>query len=470
MNENGSLEFQLQSMGRRSVVARFDAEHVSSDGGLPLLREVAQRSGLLQRFSTCFRDYRDPRMIEHSVVDLISQRIFAITAGYEDLNDHATLCKDPLLAMVSGKLDVRGDLRSRKKDRGKPLASPSTLNRLELTPADADERSRYKKIVYDAAAIEAFFIEAFFQLHSEAPAQIVLDLDATDDPIHGHQEGRFFHGYYGNDCYLPLYIFCGDHLLAAKLRPSNIDGSSGALEEVQRIVKKIRSKWPTVKIILRADSGFTRDAIMSWCEANVVDFVFGLAKNARLEEMIREDLIEAERRCRASGQPERIFGELVYRTRDSWSRERRVVAKAEHIVGKANPRFVVSSLPPSAMPARELYEDFYCARGDMENRIKEQQLALFADRTSAQTMRANQLRLWFASVAYVLMNALRIFGLAGTALARAQCDTIRTRLIKVGALVCVSVRRVLLRLSAAAPVRELFGQILTNLRERLAVL
>lgn len=467
MTECTQNEFEFQGVGRRKVVARFDAEHVSSDGGLTLVREVDQRLGLLAAFSACFVDHRNQDLIEHTAQDLISQRVLGIVAGYEDLNDHATLAKDPLLAMVVGKVDVDGTKRRRKEDTGKPLASPSTLNRLELTPADASSKARYKKVVYDSAAIESFFVESFLKQHPTPPKEIVLDLDATDDPIHGKQEGRFFHGFYGNYCYLPLYIFCGPDLLVAKLREANIDGSAGAKEEVERVVTQIRKAWPEVKVILRADSGFARDALMSWCEANKVDFVFGLAKNTRIVGMIGEALEQAKQRSLNSGESEREFRELIYRTVDSWSCARRVVAKAEHIRDKSNPRFVVTTLPVTTYEARALYEDVYCARGDMENRIKEQQLALFADRTSAHTMRANQLRLWFASVAYVLMNALRRFGLAGTDLASAQCDTIRTRLIKVGALVSVSVRRVLLRLSAAAPAQAIFAQVLRHLSERL---
>ena len=434
MKSDRQSELELQDVGRRRVVARFDAEHVSLDGGLSLVREVDQRLGILAAFAACFTDHRKQRLVEHSVQDLLSQRVYGLIAGYEDL---------------------------------KPLASPSTLNRVELTPKDATSASRYKKVVYDEASIEAFFVDAFLKQHPKAPDEIILDLDATDDPIHGHQEGRFFHGYYGNYCYLPLYIFCGSDLLVAKLRPSNIDGSAGAQEEVARVVGQLRKKWPNVKVVLRADSGFARDVLMDWCESNSVDFVFGLAKNTRLVSMISTELQSAEQRSAASGQPEREFKELRYSTLNSWSRERRVVAKAEHIVEKPNPRFVVTTLSPEEHDAKRLYEVIYCARGDMENRIKEQQLALFADRTSAQTMRANQLRLWFASVAYVLMNALRRFGLSGTDLERAQCDTIRARLIKVGALVCVSVRRVLLRLSAAAPAQTLFGSVLANLQNRL---
>ena len=439
--------------GKRRLVAAFDGEHISSDGGLVLLHRVDKRSGLLKRFAGCFRDHRDPELIHHSVEELVRQRVFGIACGYEDLADHTGLRVDPLLAAVVG-----------KKEPTEALASPSTLNRLELTPADATTGSRYRKVVYDADAIADFFVDVFLDAHRKAPEELVLDLDATDDPIHGTQEGRFFHGYYGNYCYLPLYIFAGDFLLCAKLRTSDIDGSAGALDEVKRIVAHIRTRWPKVKLVLRADSGFARDELMTWCEENTVDYIFGLARNERLEARIAVDLEEVRIKSAQSGKAERQFRELRYRTLDSWTCERRVVAKAEHLGDKSNPRFVVTSFSPLVHQAQALYEDLYCARGEMENRIKEQQLDLYADRTSAHTMRANQLRLWFASVAYVLINLLRHFGLRGTQMERAQAGTIRLKLLKVGAVVRVSVRRVVLSLSAASPVAELFGRIAESLK------
>lgn len=456
-----SAQFEFDGVCGRKLIASFDAEHVTSDGGVVLLHRVDRRFGLLRRFAECFKDFRDPELIEHTVEQLLRQRVFGIACGYEDLVDHAALRDDPLLAAVVGKTDPLGRDRREKKDRGHPLASASTLNRLELTPTDAGPESRYRKIRYDGEAIERFFVDAYLDAHQRAPKEIVLDLDATDDPIHGTQEGRFFHGYYGNYCYLPLYIFAGDFLLCAKLRKADIDASAGALEEVQRIVTQIRARWPAVRIALRADSGFARDALMTWCEENGVHYVFGLARNARLEEMVALELALARNvsETERDGQPVRIFKELRYETLDSWTRTRRVVGKAEWLGQKENPRFVVTSFTAKECEARALYEDVYCARGDMENRIKEQQLDMFADRTSAHTMRANQLRLWFASVAYVLVNLLRHFGLRGTALERAQSGTIRLKLLKLGAVVRVSVRRVVLSLSAAAPIREVFGKI-----------
>jgi hypothetical protein len=364
-----------------------------------------------------------------------------------------------------GKRDPTGGARKRAGDRGKALAGKSTLNRLELTAQAVADGERYKKIELDAGRVERLFVELFVQAHAAAPpSEIVLDLDATDDPVHGRQEGRFFHGYYDAYCYLPLYIFCGDHLLAATLRPSNIDASAGALDELERIVAQIRAHWPTVKIVVRADSGFCREPIMRWCEHNGVDYALGLARNARLVGLVENALAQAQALYDERGEPARLFVEFGYRTRESWSRTRRVIAKAEHLERGANPRFVVTTLGDEA---RALYEDIYCARGEMENRIKEQQLALFADRTSAATMRANQLRLWFSSVAYTLVEALRRLALVGTELARAQCDTIRCRLLKIGARITVSVRRVWVALSESCPVAELFWRVWRALR-RLA--
>jgi hypothetical protein len=372
---------------------------------------------------------------------MVAQRVFGIALGYEDLIDHDQLRHDPVLAALAGKLEAR------RKDCA-PLAGKSTLNRLEHAPSDP---SRYHKIGHDAGAIERLLVELFLDAHACAPREIILDLDATDDPLHGRQEGRFFHGYYDCYCYLPLYIFCGRHLLAAKLRRSNIAASAGAVAEVERIVGQIRARWPRVKIVLRADSGFAREALMSWCEANGVDYLFGLARNDRLVGAIADELAAAEAESLAQGSPARRFAELLWATRASWTRQRRVVAKAEHLQKGANPRFVVTSLPASEVDARALYEDLYCARGEAENRIKEQQLDLFADRTSAATLRANQLRLWFASFAYVLLEALRRIGLRHTQFAAATCGTIRLKLLKIGAQVRRSVRRVKVAMASACP-------------------
>ena len=455
--------FRFHSQSGRDVVARFDGGRITSDGGSVLLGETERRTGILRQFAACFTDHRDPELIEHTVHDLVAQRVYGLALGYEDLNDHDELRADPLLATLIGKVDPTGRDRVRARDVGKALAGKSTLNRLELTTEEAGPDSRYKKIVLNGSAVDEVLVEVFLQAHTRAPERFVLDLDATDDPLHGQQEERFFHGYYGCYCYLPLYVFCGEHLLCARLRRSNIDASAGAREEVQRIVGQIRERWPHVRILLRADSGFAREALMAWCEEHGVDYLFGLAKNERLRRALGQQLRQAQQQCERTGQPARVFRDFTYRTRKSWSRKRRVVGKAEHLSGKSNPRFVVTSLSAEQWDARALYEDLYCARGDMENRIKEQQLYLFADRTSAATMRANQIRLWFSSVAYLLLQALRRLGLRGTALARAQCDTIRLKLLKIGARIRVTVRRVWIALSSGSPYADLFEQVYRNL-------
>jgi len=426
---------------RRSVVADFDGGALTSDAGGLLLGASDRAIGLIARFAACFRDRRRPEFVEHSVATLVGQRVFGIALGYEDLNDHDELRHDPLMAVLSGKLAAR-------RPDCAAVAGKSTLNRLELSREVA---TRYHKISHDPQAIEALFVDVFLAAQAKAPKRIVLDLDATDDPLHGHQEGRFFHGYYNNYCYLPLYVFCGRHLLAAKLRRSNIDASAGAEEEVARIVGQIRARWPRVRILLRADSGFCREALMAWCERNRVDFVFGLARNARLVDEIYVELAQAEEEASRTAKPARRFKDFSYSTLDSWSRRRRVIAKAEWTGGEANPRFLVTSLSRAEAEARFLYENVYCARGEMENRIKECQGDLFADRTSTATMRANQLRLWFASAAYVLLSALRRIGLAHTQFAQAACGTIRLKLFKIGALVRLSARRIKFAMASACP-------------------
>src|SRR5512142_1920627 len=411
--ECNSSYLNFPMLGRREIVADFDGGDISSDGGALLLRQTETLTGIIRQFADCFTDHRNPDLIEHTVQELVAQRVHALALGYEDLNDHDDLRRDPLLATVVGKADPTGKTRQRPRDRGKALAGKSTLNRLELTPPGADSDSRYKKITCRTHDVECLFVTLFLQAHSRPPERIVLDLDATDDPIHGHQLGRFFHGYYKNYCYLPLYIFCGDHLLCARLRPSDLDASAGSVKPLKRIIAQIRQAWPQVKVVIRADSG--------------------LAQNPRLVAAIAAELAQVRERFEATEQPARTFAELRYRTLDTWSRERRVVAKAEHLAKGPNPRFVVTSLSPEGRAAQLLYEEDYCGRGQMENRIKEQQLHLFADRTSARTMRANQIRLFFSSMAYVLLEALRRLGLAGTELACAQCQTIRLKLLKIGA-------------------------------------
>lgn len=459
--------FDFQPLFRREVTVRFDGGTITSDAGGLLLREVEAKTQLLAELAKCFDDFRNPEVIEHTAEELVKQRVFALALGYEDLNDHDQLRADPLLATLVGKRDVTGQERRQQRDQGKPLAGKSTLNRLELTPVRATEKSRYKKIVARHKDIEQWFVRAFLQLHSQPPEEIVLDLDATDDPIHGHQLGRFFHGYYDGYCYLPLYIFCGEHLLCARLRPADIDASAGCVKQLARIIAEIRRHWPQVRIIVRGDSGFCRENLMRWCEENTVDYVLGLAKNKRLTKILGRALHQVQLQFEATGQPARQFEEFSYSTRKSWSRERRVVGKAEHLEKGSNPRFVVTSLSQERWDARALYEELYCARGEMENRIKEQQRYLFADRTSCQTMRANQLRLWLSSAAYVMLQALRQEGLKGTPLAKARCDTIRLKLLKIGALVQVTVRRVWFSLAESCPYQALFAQVFDNLRRWL---
>jgi hypothetical protein len=431
----------------REVVAAFDGGAITSDAGALLLGATDRAIGLMARFARCFDDVRRQDLIEHEVVTLVGQRVFGIALGYEDLNDHDELRHDPIMAVLAGKLEAR-------RKECAPVAGKSTLNRLELSRL---QPTRYHKISRNPIAIKRLMVDLFLEAHERAPNEIILDLDATDDPVHGEQEGRFFHGYYDCYCYLPLYVFCGRHLLAAKLRRASVDAAAGAVEELARIVAHIRRRWPHVRILVRADSGFARDDLMAWCEANGVHFLFGLAKNDRLIAEITHELAQAEAKSRRTGKPARSFKEFKWITRRSWSRERRVIAKAEFTDGEANPRFVVTSLKRAECKPKYLYEKLYCARGEMENRIKECQLDLYADRTSAATMRANQLRLWFASMAYVLLCALRRIGLHHTPFAKASCGTIRLKLLKIGALVRISVRRIKIAMASSCPAAPVWG-------------
>lgn len=440
--------FEFQPLKQREIRAQFDGGAMTSDGGGLLLREVDKRVGLLGQFANCFTDYRNPDLIEHTVEELVAQRVYGLALGYEDLNDHEELRNDPLLAVMVEKADPRREA----------LAGKSTLNRLELTGETASRKERYKKIALDHGAVDRLLVDIFLQAHREAPQEIILDLDATDDPLHGQQEGRFFHGYYGHYCYLPLYIFCGDFLLCARLRSSNIDASAGSVQELQRIVEQIRSAWPGGRVVVRGDSGFCREELMAWCEASHVEYLLGLAKNERLKAEIKKEMEEAKAQYQQTGRAARLFKEFVYQTRESWSRARRVVAKAEHLEKGENPRFVVTSVSGEEWPAQALYEKHYCARGDMENRIKEQ-LMLFSDRTSTHYLRSNQLRLYFSSIAYVLLQMLRRLGLEGTELAKAQCSTIRLKLLKIGALIRITVRKVWISLAGGYPYVALFRQV-----------
>jgi hypothetical protein len=431
----------------REVVAAFDGGPITSDAGALLLGAADHAIRLTERFAACFHDVRRAHLIEHEVATLVGQRVFGIALDYEDLNDHDALRRDPIMAVLAGKLAA-------KRADYAPLAGKSTLNRLELSRL---EPTRYHKISHNPVAIRRLLVDLFLEAHEKAPSEIILDLDATDDPVHGNQEGRFFHGYYDCYCYLPLYIFCGRHLLAARLRPANQGAAAGVVKDVARIVAHIRRRWPKTRIVVRADSGFAQDELMAWCEANGVHFVLGLQQNVRLVAEIKDELARAEARSRRSGKPARSFKEFKYETRRSWSRERRVIAKAEFTGGEANPRFVVTSLKRAECRPKYLYEKVYCARGEMENRIKECQLDLYADRTSTATMRANQLRLWFASMAYVLLCALRRVALQHTRFADASCGTIRLKLLKIGALVRISVRRIKIAMASSCPAADVWA-------------
>jgi hypothetical protein len=445
--------FGFKASGKREIVARFDGGTISSDGGAFLLRQTDERLNLLGRLAECFLDGRNQEQIEHSIQEMLSQRIYGLALGYEDINDHEQLRKDPVFGILAGRDEL-----------GKPLAGKSTLNRMEL---GAGTKDRYKKVTFWKEAIDELLVRVFIESHQEAPDEIILDVDTTDLPLHGKQEGRFFHGYYDEYCYLPLYIFCGEHVLCARLREANHDAAFGSLAEIQRIVAQIRAAWGEVKIILRGDSGFCRNELMSWCENQGVEFVFGLARNQRLRRIIGAPMHAATEQWKQTGKPARVFSEFGYRTKKTkkggWDRERRVVAKAEHIDGKENPRFVVTSLNSERWGAQALYEDLYCARGEMENRIKEQ-FSLFAERVSSETMRANQLRVYLSAMAYILVSGLRRLGLQGTELAQAQVSTIRTKLLKIGAQVRVTVRKVWVSMSSSYPWQGVYQQVWANLR------
>ena len=461
-----------QHLGGRELVWRFDGGDITSDGGVLVLKKLEARTGIVRRFAACFTDYRKADQIEHPLLDLVMQRVFGLALGYEDLNDHDDLRRDPMLAVALGKDDVKGEQRRRAQDRGKALAGKSTLNRLELTAPDYggsprqkdSDKPETKKIVVDPESIDALLVDLFMEAHEQVPERIILDLDATDDIVYGQQEGRFYHGYYHDYCYLPLYVFCGEHLLCARLRMSNIDASADSVEELEPVVARIRQRWPAVKILLRGDGGFCREKLMAWCEREGMDYIFGLAQNARLKKQIAPEMAQAEKQFEQTKASARVFTEFLYATQDTWSRQRRVIAKAEHIAKGANPRFIVTSLSAQQMAAQELYEKEYCARGECpENRIKEQQLDLFADRTSTGKMWSNQLRLYFSSIAYVLLQTLRRTALAGTELAKAQCGTIRLKLLKIGAQIRVTVRKIWISLAEGYPHAALFARVLAAL-------
>ena len=452
MTECNEDRFEFASVqGTREIVAEFSGGTISSDGGGLLLQETDSKMNLLKRFSQCFVDLRNQDLIEHSVEQMIRQRVLAMALGYEDLNDHEQLRQDPLLGAMVGKAQPGTEA----------LAGKSTLNRMELGTGIA---TRYKKVTFWRDSVDELLVDLFLEAHPVPPQQIVLDIDTTDMALHGNQEGKFYHGYYKHYCYLPLYIFCGDHVLCARLRPSSIGPAVGSRKEVDRIVRQIRQRWPEVEIILRGDSGFCSDELLSWCEQNKVDYVVGMARNQRVEGLIAGPLAEAKQQFEATQQPARIFVEFEHETlTGTWSKKRRVVAKAEYIDGKSNPRFIVTSLDSERWEKQKLYEELYCARGDMENRIKEQ-FVLFADRVSASTLRANQLRIYLSVMAYTLMNGLRRLGLQATTMATAQVGTIRLKLLKIGALIKVTVRKVWVRMASSYPYQALFSQVLQQLR------
>ena len=422
-------------------------------GGAFLLRQVDKRLNLLPRFAKCFLDGRNQSLVEHAISEMVAQRVYGLALGYEDLNDHEQLRTDPVFGLLAGKENLT-----------EPLAGTSTLNRMEL---GTGINNRYKKITFWKEAVDELLVNAFVESHEKAPAEIVLDMDTTDVTLHGRQEGRFFHGYYDSYCYLPFYVFCGDHILCARMREANHDAAFGSRQEMERIVRQIRTVWPDVKIVLRGDSGFCRNDLMSWCESNSVDYVFGLPRNKRLRRIIGLQMHEATTQWKQTGKPARVFTDFLHSTKKTktggWDRERRVAAKAEHIDGKENPRFVVTSLSREKWAAQALYEELYCERGNMENRITEQ-FSLFADRVSAETIRANQLRLYLSAVAYILVSGLRRVGLKGTDLAQAQVCTIRTKLLKIGAQIRISVRKVWVSMASSYPGQGLYRQVWLNLR------
>jgi Transposase DDE domain group 1 len=452
MTECNQDRFEFASTsGTRQIVAEFSGGTITTDAGSLLLKETDKQMKLLTRFSQCFSDGRSPLLIEHTLEQMLRQRVYGLALGYEDLNDHDLLRLDPLLGVMAGKAEPGTDL----------LAGKSTLNRMELGTGTP---SRYKKITFWRDSVDELLVDIFLEAHPVAPAQIVLDIDTTDLALHGNQEDKFYHGYYKHYCYLPLYVFCGDHVLCARRRPSSIGPAVGSRKEVQRIVKQIRQRWPDVVIILRGDSGFCADDLLSWCDENRVEYVVGVARNQRLEGLIEVQLAEAEQQFEATQQPVRIFVEFAHKTlKGAWNKDRRVVAKAEHLNGKSNPRFIVTSLEAERWDKQKLYEELYCGRGDMENRIKEQ-FVLFADRVSVSTMRGNQLRIYLSVIAYTLMNGLRRLGLQATSMASAQVGTIRLKLLKIGALIQVTVRKVWVRMASSYPYQALFSQVLQQLR------
>jgi hypothetical protein len=444
MTDCNSQPIVFSSSGRRDVIADFAGGQITSDAGAVLLREVDRRLGLIDRIDAAVPDPRNPALITHQQATMLRQRIFAIALGYEDGNDHQGLRDDPLMQLVSG----------RGIDPDQPLASPPTLCRLENRVS--------RQTLADIAKV---FVETFIASHQTPPTELVLDFDATDDAVHGNQVNRFFHGYYDQYCFLPLYVFCGHHLLVAYLRPANVDAATHAWAILSLLVKRFRQQWPGVKIIFRGDGGFCRWKMLRWCDKHGVNYIVGLPKNARLNAVAKPSMDQARRQSEQTGQAQRVFADLLYAAQ-TWDTERRVILKAEYLPGenggdpKENFRFVVTNLDGSGQP---LYETLYCQRGDAENRIKEQQLGLFADRTSCHEFAPNQLRVLLSAAAYVLLQHLRQETLAGTELAEAQVSTIRNKLLKIGGLIKRSARRIVLHLASGCPMQELFRLIARRL-------
>ncbi|WGV23788.1 IS1380 family transposase [Halotia branconii] len=478
-------QFKFSGEKSHPIVVNFQGGTVTSDAGLSLIAEIDRKLEITSKFAQCFQDYRQPNRVDHSIESLIKQRIYGLVMGYEDLNDHEELRQDPMFALAV--LKTMGI-----EDEPTILAGKSTLNRLEHCPEDVEQGadSRYHKIGHCPSEIESLFVKIFLESHAKEPRQIILDLDVTDDLVHGSQEQVFFNTYYGGYCYAPLYIFCGKHLLAAKLRPSNVDPAFGALSELQRVIKQIRQQWKNVEILVRGDSAYSRDDIMTWCESQPgLDYVFGLAQNSRLigmtttiqsraslefEQKLSTAVSFLETVFKPDEQLPRLACDLIdnsiwyksldYQTRESWSRSRRVVCKVEYGAKGTNIRFVVTTLATNKVPPSQLYKQKYCQRGEMENRFKEQQLELFSDRTSTHTFPGNQLRLWFSSLAYVLMNALRQKCLTKTELQNATVGTIRTKLLKLGALITVNTRCILIAITSSCPYKNIFATAHRRLR------
>ena len=458
-------DLEFKGAGRRRITARFDGGMITSDAGVLLLKELEDRLGIIERLAECFDDYREPNWVEHSVEELLRQRIFALALGYEDLSDHQTLRSDTALAVGCDKSDPESNDRARAEDKGNALGSPSTLNRLELGVVDGGADDRYKKIVCDLAKVEALLVELWLDsLEDDPPGCVVIDLDATDVALHGDQEDKFYHGYYGHYCYLPLYIFCGDWLLSSLLRFAGRDTAANCLRPLEMLVDALQWRFPSTQIIIRGDSGFARNHIFSWCEQWGVDFVIGIAKNSRLNDRLTPMMEKAKQQFEQTDSPVRWFDDFDYETVDSWSQQRRVIAKAEHTAQGANPRYVVTSLPRTDVCAKAIYEVLYCQRGEAENRIKEVQLPLFAGRMSTQYRASNQLRFYFSSIAYLLICWLRRLALRNTEWVRAQASTIRNRLLKIGAQIKVTTRRVWFRMASSYPYQARFRQAVRRIR------